>query len=79
MANLSRNFSKGSPTDMKQLLKVNSLVSSIECHYRFDWVREMNVHIPLPISLLSQVILVNVMVLFSRSISRVSEHSLLQL
>jgi len=80
MANLSRNSSKDSSTYMQQLLKVNSLVSSIECHYRFQWVREINVEIFSPqISVLSQVIFVNVMVLFFRGTNRVSEHYLLQL
>jgi len=45
MANLSCNSSEKSPTYMQQLLNVYSLLSSIECHYRFHWVRDINVDI----------------------------------
>jgi len=79
MANLSRNSSKGSPTYMQQLLKVNSLLSSIDCHYRFHWVREIIVDFSLQISVLSQVIFVKVMALFFRGTNRISEHYIHQL
>jgi hypothetical protein len=80
MANFSRNSSKDSPTYMQQLLNVNSLVSSIECHYWFHWVREINIDFfTKNIYVLSQVMFVNMMMLFFRGTNRVSEHYLLKL